>query len=319
MNRSLFEPKLQKDQRLDEVFANLKKNLPGLVFKNVQLAKRLTLKTGGLASIYVIANSLSDLRTTIAVAAENKVDYFVLGRGSNLLIADSGYRGIVIELGRDFKKVTVDGDYIQAGGASSLALIAQLAWKNSLNNFAFAVGIPGSLGGALVMNAGAHDSSIGDVVAKATIYTPACELKVVNGCDLGFSYRSSLVPEMGIVLEALIKLEPGDPARIRLLMERYFKKRKEIQPFEYPSAGSVFKNTSGVSAGRLIDEAGLKGTRIGNAAVSIKHANFIVNLGSAKAGDILALINLIKERVYQFKGVMLETEIILLGDFKNDG
>ncbi|MDI6799313.1 MAG: UDP-N-acetylmuramate dehydrogenase [Actinomycetota bacterium] len=317
MNKSLFEFRLGKDQRTDKAYNQLRRALEGLVFKNVSMAKRLTFKTGGPASIYAIANSLTDLRSIISIAKEHELPHFVLGRGSNLLISDAGYKGIVIELGRDFKRLTVDGNYIQAGAANTLATIAQLAWKNSLSNFAFAVGIPGSLGGALVMNAGAHDGSMSDVVANATIYTPDCELKVMNGCDLGFSYRSSLLPKIGIVLEVLLKLESGDRGRIRLLMERYFKKRKETQPFEYPSAGSVFKNTSGVSAGRLIDEVGLKGTRIGDAAVSIKHANFIVNLGNAKASDVCALIDLIKSQVYREKGVLLETEIILLGDFEN--
>ncbi len=303
---------------MDAVFLELKKNLGDLVFKNLSMAKRLTFKTGGPASVYVVANTIADLRTTINIASDNETPFFVLGRGSNLLISDSGYKGIVIELGRDFKKVSGGGEYIQAGAASSLALIAQQAWKNSLNNFAFAVGIPGSLGGALVMNAGAHDGSMSDVVFNATIYTPKQDLKVISGSDLGFSYRSSRIAELGIVLEALIKLEPGDPKRIRRTMERYFKKRKESQPFEYPSAGSVFKNISGISAGRLIDEVGLKGIRIGDAAISTKHANFIVNLGSARAGDIFALINLIRDQVHREKGIVLETEIILLGDFKNE-
>lgn len=292
--------------------------MSGRIYRNVSMAKQVTVRTGGPVAILAVANTISDLRLLLQTADRYRIPYFVLGKGSNLLVSDKGYKGIAIELGSDFKKISLDRHCIQAGAATSLSTLAQVAWKNSLNNLTFSVGIPGTLGGALVMNAGAHDGCMSNIVSTVTIYTHNCELQILNKTELGFGYRTSSIPSYGIIVEAMLKLEPGNQNRIRFLMERYFRKRKETQPFEHPSAGCVFKNTSGISAGKLIDGVGCKGWRIGDAEVSTKHANFIVNLGGATATDIYKLIKEVQLKVYREKGVLLEPEINILGEFKDE-
>ena len=292
--------------------------MSGRVYRDIPLAKRITFRAGGPVAILAIADTISDLRLLSQTVERYRFPYFILGKGSNLLVSDKGFKGLAIELGSDFKKVSLDRHYIQAGAATSLSTLAQIAWKSSLKGLAFSVGIPGSLGGALIMNAGAHDGCMSNIVSTVTIYTNNCELRILDKTELGFGYRTSSLSSYGIIVEAMLRLELGDSDRIRFLMERYFRKRKETQPFEYPSAGCVFKNVSGVSAGKLVDETGCKGFRIGGAQVSTKHANFIVNLGDATAQNIYTLIKEVQYRVHQEKGILLDPEIIMLGEFEDE-
>ena len=296
----------------------LSREMPGRVYCNIPLAKRVTFRAGGHVTILAVANTIGDLRLLLQTVERYRIPYFVLGKGSNLLVSDRGFKGLAIELGSDFKKITLDRNYIQAGAAVSLSTLAQVAWKNSLKGLAFSVGIPGSLGGALIMNAGAHDGCMSNIVSTATIYTNNCDLRILDKTELGFGYRTSSISSYGIIAEAMLRLEPGDSDRIRFLMERYFRKRKENQPFGYPSAGCVFKNASGISAGKLIDETGCKGLCNGDAQVSTEHANFIINLGEATAQNIYLLLKEVQRRVYQKKGVLLEPEIIMLGEFEDE-
>ncbi|HDP69393.1 MAG TPA: UDP-N-acetylmuramate dehydrogenase [Actinobacteria bacterium] len=303
---------------LEKVFLKLERDMPGKVFQNVPLAKKVTFRVGGNVAIFAVADTISDLRLLMKTIDRYGALYFVLGKGSNLLISDDGFRGVAIELGSGFKKISLDGHYLQAGAATPLSTLTQVAWKNGLKGFAFAVGIPGSLGGALVMNAGAHDGCMANITSTVTVYTSNCELQVLNKPEVGFGYRTSALSSYGIIVEAMLRLESGDSDRIRYLMERHFRKRKETQPFDYPSAGSVFKNVSGISAGKIIDEAGCKGLCVGDAQISTKHANFIVNLGKATAQDIYTLIKRVQERVYREKGFLLDSEIVMLGDFRDE-
>jgi len=309
---------LNEERVIEKAFVGLSRKMSGRVFRDVSLAKRVTFRVGGPASILATADTISDLRLLFQIVERYRIPYFVLGKGSNILVSDKGFKGIAIELGPNFKKISVDGRYIQTGAAAALSTLSQVAWKNSLKGFAFAVGIPGSLGGALVMNAGAHGGCMANIVNTVTVYTPNCELRVLNKTELGFGYRTSSLLSYGIIVEAMTRLEPGDPDRIRFLMERYFRRRKEVQPFEYPTAGSIFKNVSGISSGKVIDEVGCKGLTIGGAQVSSKHGNFIVNLGNAKAQDIYSLIGEVRRRVYGRKRILLEPEIIILGEFEDE-
>lgn len=301
---------------LDRVFTRFERELKGKAIRNRPLAKHTTLRVGGPAGIFVIADSINELRLVLQTALDFGLPYFVLGKGSNVLVSDEGFDGIVIELGIDFRRIVVDGGYIQAGAGVALPVLVQVACKRGLEGLAFAVGIPGSLGGALVTNAGAYGRTIGDVVRKVTVYnTLDHQLRSVDHSEIAFRYRNSSLPADGIIVEAVIKLEESDPDCVAGEMEKLFRKRKRSQPLNLPSAGSVFKNPPGLFVGRLIEEVGCKGLRVGDAQISQKHANFIVNLGNATANDVLTLLKKVQDEVYSVKGIILEPEITLVGEF----
>lgn len=299
-----------------KVKAELEKCLKGNVIRNELLSKHTSFRVGGKAAVFTVANSLSELRLILEVVSKYNVCYFVIGKGSNLLVSDSGFKGVVIRLGPSFQKVYLDDNHLRAGAAAGLHLLAHAAYKNSFKNFTFLTGIPGSVGGALVLNAGAYGKSIGEIVSQVTVYQSDCSLKVLEGDKLSFGYRTSSLGKEGTIVEALFHTEDGKRAQIKAEMERYFKKRKETQPLDLPSAGSIFKNPPNASAAKLIEEAGLKGYRIGDTVVSPKHANFIVNCGGATARDIYLLVRAVQKEVYLAKGVSLEEEITLVGDFE---
>lgn len=300
---------------IDRVFTRFERELKGKAVRDRPLAKHTTLRVGGPAGIFVTADSLNELRLVLQTALDFGLPYFVLGKGSNVLVSDEGFDGIVIELGIDFRKIVVDGGYIQAGAGVALPVLVQVACKRGLEGLAFAVGIPGSLGGALVMNAGAYRRTIGDVVRKVTVYTLDHQLRSLDRSEIAFGYRSSSLPADGIIVEAVIKLRESDPDCVAGEMEKLFRKRKRTQPLNLPSAGSVFKNPPGLFAGKLIEEVGCKGLRVGDAQISQKHANFVVNLGNAIANDVLTLLKKVQDEVYSGKGIILEPEITLVGEF----
>ncbi len=306
---------LANNDLLLSLYQELKKDYRGEIYKNEPMSRHTTFKVGGPASIFAIANSQEELRIVASMAQKTKTPLIVIGRGSNLLLSDQGYKGIVLRLGRHFGRINVDGEHIQAGAAATLPGLVQASYKAGLKSLAFAVGIPGNLGGALVLNAGAYGECIGNFVRKVTVYSLSGELKAYSGSQIVFGYRSSSLKNKGVILEATLKLEKGDMTSVKLKMERYFKGRKDSQPLNFASAGSVFKNPPDLFAGGLIEEAACKGWREGNAMVSEKHANFIVNLGNAKAADIYKLIERVKNRVFEEKGVLLEPEITFIGDF----
>ena len=297
------------------LYRELKQDLNSEICLNEPMARHSTFKAGGPASIFAIADSLEELRVTTRLAREMGIPLLIVGRGSNLLVSDNGFKGIVLRLGGYFGRINIDGRYVQAGAAITLPKLVQATYKAGLKSLAFAVGIPGTLGGAVMVNAGAYGECIANYVKTVTIYSFEGRLKAYGRNEIKFGYRNSSLPGEGIILEVMLKLEEGDMALVKLRMERYFKARKDSQPVSFASAGSVFKNPKDQFAGRLIEEAGCKGWRKGNAMVSEKHANFIVNLGNAKASDIYGLLRRVQDRVQAKTGILLEPEIKLIGKF----
>ena len=284
----------------------------------VRLAEPLKLHTtwsiGGPAEVMILPQSLEDITATISFAHQNEIPYYVIGNGSNLLVADEGTPGIVIKLAHQLKRIRVEGNNIIAEAGAMLPQLAQIAAKHSLAGLEFAAGIPASVGGAAVMNASAHGKDMAEVVKEAKVITEAGELLTLRTADLGYSYRASKIQDNGyIVVEVTLGCEPGDSQTIREKTKRNLQVRKNCQPLNFPNAGSVFKNPPGDAAGRLIELVGGKGMRVGDAEVAAKHANFIINLGEAKARDVIKLIEQIKSLVQLKFGLELELEIRILG------
>lgn len=280
------------------------------------MARHTTWGIGGPAALLCVLDSTHDISSAMQVLTEEEVPWTVVGKGSNLLVSDAGYQGAVLVLGREFKRHSVEDGVLRAGAATVLAHLVQDAFSTGIAGLTWAVGIPGTLGGALVMNAGTSGGSIGDMVDTVTLYTPERGLALVHGRDVAWEYRRSGLAGRGIILEASLKVSEQDPVRTRLEMERNLKHRKATQPLGARSAGSVFVNPPGDSAGRLIEAAGLKGARVGGARVSPLHANFIVNDGDATASDVVTLIQKIQTIVRDGYGVDLRPEIRFLGTFQ---
>ena len=287
------------------------------VEKNKNLAEFASFKVGGPADLFLVPKKVDALQNLMPLIIESKLPYFILGRGSNLIISDKGYRGIIIytEALNDYQ---IENNIITAECGLQLKEIADFAYQNSLSGFEFAAGIPGSLGGALYMNAGAYGGEMKDVIVKAQFVNHKGKLIELTKKELNLDYRTSILQEENpdwIAVNVTIQLKKSDKKTIRNKMEELHEKRWSKQPMELPSAGSIFKRPPGHYTGPLIEDAGLKGFQIGGAQVSIKHAGFIVNKGNATAEDIVNLINKIKEEVYKISGVQLEVEPRFLGDF----
>ncbi|MBE0447701.1 MAG: UDP-N-acetylmuramate dehydrogenase [Actinobacteria bacterium] len=293
----------------------LQKFLKENAVKDKILAKETTMRVGGPAAIFAIANSFEHLRIVLHTARDWDLPLFIIGKGSNLLVSDSGFSGIVLRLGGDFMLKRIKSTKVQAGAGISLSSLVQDTSKHSLCGLSFAIGIPGSLGGALVMNAGAYGECIGDLVKNVIVCTRDCEFKVLERDQLNFEYRNGNFDKDDIIVEATLVLSINDTYIIKRQMEEYFAKRRDSQPLQFPNAGSVFKNPQGIPAGKLIEDAGCKGMRIGGAEVSAKHANFIVNHGDATAADVYALLRSVQQRVLDHHGIVLEPEIKFLGEF----
>ena len=294
-------------------------NIQGEVRRAEPMARHTSWRVGGPAALFIVAETLGDLKRATDALLEQEVPFTVVGRGTNLLVADAGYDGAVIMLGNEFRRHAIDADerHIRAGAATLLAALVQDAFKAGLSGLAFAVGIPGTFGGALAMNAGANKGWIGDVAESVTVFVPGQGLRRLRGSEIPWQYRASGLDRLGIIVEGVLRVEEGDPQRIRAEMERFFKARKESQPLSQPNAGSVFRNPpEGPSAGELIEQCGMKGRRVGGAVVSEKHANFIVNAGDAKANDVVSLMREIAEAVRRDNGVELRPEIRFLGRFE---
>lgn len=301
-------------------FADVAEMLRSQVVGEVRLAEPMarhtTFRVGGPAGLFCVLETTHDLLATMRVLEQEGVAWTVVGKGSNLLVSDAGYEGAILVLGREFKKHAIDGDTLRAGAASVLAHLVQEAFNKGLAGLEWAVGIPGTLGGALAMNAGTRDGAIGPSVENVTMWIPGQGLTLIHGRDVVWEYRRSGLAGRGIILEASLSAVQGEPVRIRAQMERNLRERKSSQPLGLPSAGSVFMNPPGDSAGRLIDSLGLKGAVVGGARISNVHANFIVNEGGAKAADIVALIALARTTVKEAYGVDLRPEIRFLGAFE---
>lgn len=277
-----------------------------------------TFRVGGEADLFISISNEEKAASLIRLLSIEKMPFYIIGNGSNLLVSDKGFRGVVVEIGSGMSNISIQGDEVTASAGALLVKVANEAYKNSLTGLEFASGIPGTIGGAIVMNAGAYGGEIKDIVKSVkllNIETGKIEEKTPS--EMLFSYRHSIVKEKPyVVLEATFKLSKGDSEAIKARMDELKEMRVSKQPLEYPSAGSTFKRPEGYFAGKLIQDSGLKGYAVGGAEVSTKHSGFVINKGNATAEDIYTLIEDVKDRVYKDSGVMLEPEVIMLGDFK---
>lgn len=286
------------------------------VLVNEPMASHTTFKIGGPADFFVMPETAEELAAVLKICKEEEVPYFILGNGSNLLVGDKGFRGIVIQLYKNFDGMTIDGTVVTAKAGAMLIRVAKEASKAGLTGLEFASGIPGTIGGAMVMNAGAYGGEMKDVVTSVTVLTKDGEIKTLTGSEMNFRYRGSVVEDEGyIVLEAVMKLEEGDPEVIRTRVEELSLQRKTKQPIEYPSAGSTFKRPEGYFAGKLIMDAGLRGFQVGGAQVAEKHCGFVINAGGATATDVMQLMQEVSDQVEAQFGVALEPEIKRIGEF----
>ena len=273
------------------------------------MALHTTFHIGGPAECYAAPSDSGRLVPTVELCREYGIPFHIIGRGSNLLVSDEGVRGAVIST-ENAERVTVNGTRITAEAGAGLAKIARMAWQASLTGMEFAAGIPGSLGGAVVMNAGAYGGEMKDVLASAVVMSPDGTVHTLSAEELELGYRTSRIQKDGsIVLEAVLQLREGDPNMIRARMDELAYQRKSKQPLEYPSAGSMFKRPEGYFAGKLIDDAGLRGFAVGGAQVSEKHCGFVINRGGATAEEVLTLCDEVSRIVYEKFGVKLEREV----------
>ena len=295
---------------------------PERVTRDEPLSGHCSFRTGGPADLFIQVCTEEELVKTMELLRSSGIEVFLLGRGTNLLIGDGGFRGAVVTMcapsgtQTDLCDVRIDGCRLRAGAGASLLKIAMTARDASLAGFEFAAGIPGSLGGAVMMNAGAYGGEMKDVVRSVRIFYPDSGIREFSGEEMEFGYRTSrLKRERGIVLGAEMEFEPGDRQQITDRITELAQKRMDKQPLEYASAGSTFKRPEGYFAGKLIQDAGLMGFSVGDAQVSEKHAGFVINRGSASAAQIRQLIEEVQRIVLEDSGVQLEREVIFLGEF----
>lgn len=283
------------------------------VRQNEDMSLHTTFRAGGRAALFLTPkpHNISEL---VLYLKGKDAKYYVIGNGSNLLVKDSGYEGAVICIGNRFEECSIEGTTITAGAGAKLSKIAALACREGLKGFEFASGIPGTLGGAVTMNAGAYGGEMSQVLKSVKVLDENGNILNLKNDELNLGYRHSIVMDKGyVVLEGIINLKTGQSDEIRKVMDELALKRREKQPLEYPSAGSTFKRPEGYFAGKLIMDAGLAGKSIGGAQVSEKHCGFVINKGGATASDILALMDYVEETVYDMYGVRLEPEVKILG------
>ncbi len=291
------------------------KRFDGDIMEFEPLARHTTYRIGGPARYFVVVNDLGSLSRLIGACKADAMPWTVIGRGSNLLVADEGYDGAIIVLGRDFRNLKFDEEAacFTVGTGTMLSAVVQEAFRLGYAGMEFAVGTPGTIGGALRMNAGSRDDWIGARVRTVTLLTEEGELTRLSGEDVSWGYRTTSFAPTDTLLECEILVEKGEPFSIHGKMEANLNRRKGTQPLSQPSCGSVFRNPEGESAGALIERVGLKGHAIGGAQVSTKHANFIVNTGEGRAADVRALIELIQAKVNEAYGIELKPEVRFLG------
>lgn len=280
------------------------------------MKRHTTFRIGGPAEVFVMPGNLEEVQRILEICRTEDLPYFILGNGSNLLVSDKGYQGVVVQLYRNFGQIKVEDGRIHAQAGALLSGIAAAAREASLTGFEFAGGIPGTLGGAVVMNAGAYGGEMKDVLKEVTVLTPEGGVLTLQADELHMGYRTSVIKEAGyIVLEAVISLEKGDQEEIRSRMQELAGMRTSKQPLSYPSAGSTFKRPEGYFAGKLIMDSGLRGYQVGGAQVSEKHCGFVINTGNATAKDVTTLMSDVQRIVMEKFGVKLEPEVKFLGEF----
>lgn len=279
------------------------------------MSRHTTFRVGGPADFFVIPKAKEEVRDVIRICKEAGMPYYIIGNGSNLLVSDAGYRGVIVQIYKEMNEVKVEGDLVKAQAGALLSGIAAKALGAELSGFEFASGIPGTIGGACVMNAGAYGGEMKDVLESVTVLTGEGKIIELGRNELELGYRTSVIAKKGyIVLGAVLKLERGDGEKIKTYMDELKEKRVTKQPLEYPSAGSTFKRPEGHFAGKLIEDAGLRGFQVGGAQVSEKHCGFVINRDHATAADIMELMRQVQIRVKENSGVDLEPEVKRLGD-----
>ncbi|MBM6868015.1 UDP-N-acetylmuramate dehydrogenase [Collinsella tanakaei] len=285
------------------------------VVEDERLARHTSYRIGGRAALFITCHSYHALRRAVEALVREQVPWVIIGKGSNLLVSDAGYNGAVVTLGREFQRSVLaeDGVTLTVGAGAMLARVVNAALSRSLSGLEFAVGIPGTIGGAVSMNAGTRDEWIGSLVEDIVTYKPGEGLRHYGHDDVFWAYRETGIPRDEIILEVTLKLHPGDKSEIRSSMERSLVRRRRTQPIGSASCGSVFRNPPDRSVGAMIEECGLKGFSIGGAEVSPLHANFIVNNGTATASDVVAVIQHVYEKVKETYGVALKPEVKFLG------
>lgn len=283
---------------------------------NEPMNRHTTFRIGGPADYFLLPSSPEEVNGIIEICREEAVPYFILGNGSNLLVSDEGYRGVILQLYRNYGDICVEGSEIRANAGALLSQIASAARNASLTGFEFAGGIPGTLGGAVVMNAGAYGGEMKDVLKEVTVMTGDGEIITLPAEKLEMGYRTSIVKTKGyLVLSAVLALEKGDQEAIKARMKELTEQRVSKQPLEFPSAGSTFKRPEGYFAGKLIMDAGLRGYQTGGAQVAEKHCGFVINKDNATAADVCRLMKDVQDKVKEQFGVTLEPEVKFLGDF----
>lgn len=286
------------------------------VLREEPMRAHTTFRIGGPADYFVTPESEEQVQAVTALSRREKIPYYILGNGSNLLVGDQGYRGLIIQIYKKMSEIRIEDYEIHAQAGALLSKIAARALDASLTGFEFASGIPGTLGGAVMMNAGAYGGEMKHVLKSATVLTPEGEIQTLTLDELELGYRTSIVARKGYtVLSAVIALEPGKQEEIRAYMEDLKERRVTKQPLEYASAGSTFKRPEGYFAGKLIQDSGLRGYSVGDAQISEKHSGFVINRGNATAAEVLSLIQHVQDTVEEKFGVRLETEVKRIGEF----
>lgn len=300
----------------DNFVKDLRKVMPEeQIMMNEPMTRHTTFRIGGNADVFLLPASMEELLEVLRLVKQYSVPLAILGNGSNVLVRDGGIRGAVVSFGKPFAHIGMEETRITAGAGATLGAVSLFAASHSLSGLEFAVGIPGSLGGAVFMNAGAYDGEMRSVVSRVTAVAPDGEVRQYDSSEMDFGYRHSIFQENGhIICEIELVLREGESSAIQEKMAEFTKRRMEKQPLDKPSAGSTFKRPPGLFAGTLIDEAGLKGFTIGGAQVSEKHAGFVINKGGATAADVLALIEEIQRRIEERNGVHLIPEIRIIGE-----
>ncbi|WP_096435502.1 UDP-N-acetylmuramate dehydrogenase [Alteribacter populi] len=287
----------------------------GEIKENEPLKNHTTWKIGGPASLFFVPGHVEALKKAVEFIKKSQVEWFVIGKGSNLLVSDEGFHGVIIKLTEELADIKLEGSRVRAGGGVSLIKLATLMSKEGFSGLEFAGGIPGTVGGAVFMNAGAHGSDISNIFIRAHILYPDGTFKWIDREEMAFSYRTTkLQSERGICIEAEFGLSKGDKEQVRATLQKNKDYRRQSQPWNYPCCGSVFRNPLPHYAGQLIEQSGLKGYSIGGAQISTMHANFIVNKGDATAKDVLKLINHIKDTISREYDIKMATEVEWVGE-----
>jgi UDP-N-acetylmuramate dehydrogenase len=301
---------------IQELYQRLIHEIPqGAIFQNESMKKHTSFRIGGPADILLIPSAVKEIQYAIQLCMDMDIPYLIMGNGSNLLVRDKGIRGLVIKISEGYKEIKVEGTRIHAQAGILLSSLSRVSIQSSLTGLEFCSGIPGTLGGAVAMNAGAYGGEMKDVVSSVTVLDENNQIKRIDHGDLEFGYRSSVIQKRGyVVLEVDMELKPGDMETSKQIVEDLTRRRREKQPISYPSAGSAFKRPVGYYAGKLIQDSGLKGMRIGDAQISELHAGFIINLGNATATDVITLIELVKDKIKMNYGVEMHPEIKIVGE-----